>query len=613
MSEEALLTVKQLGVQIVQQDSFTTPVDGVSFSLKRGEIMALVGESGCGKTMTALAINRLLPPRAAMLENSEIYLDSDPIHTLSENAMQNIRGLKVGMIFQDPSLALNPVMSIADQLKETIRKKDKKISKKTLHEKMENLLENVRIPDPRHCLKQYPHQLSGGMKQRIVIAMAIVNAPDLLIADEPTTNLDVTTQAQVLQLIHDLHKQYHMGILLITHDFGIVSEMANHVAVMLNGGIVESTTRDAFIQSPQHTYTQKLFAALPENLPQPSYQMDADENHEDEEEASEPACDLIVKDLKVAFPVTRGLLNRTVGYVKAVDGVSFVLKEGRTLALVGESGCGKTTTGKSIMRLIQEGQGEVLFQNQNLLTLSKRKLKSIRSEIQMVFQDPFGSMDPRFKIVDVIEEGLKALDIGTDHVERHDRVVKALEMVGLSEKYLNRFPHQLSGGQRQRVAIARAIAVGAKVMICDEPTSALDLSVQAQILTLLRSIQEDFAVSILFITHNISVVDYLAHDIAIMYLGRIVETGPAREVIADPKHPYTKALMAAVPSIHHDKLPLVIKGEPPSPRNPPKGCHFAPRCPKVHQRCLEAYPPSYPKEDGGTVACYLYERGQVSI
>lgn len=600
MNKTRLLEVKDLSIQIVHDDTLLTPVDGVSFSLNRGEIMALIGESGSGKTLTALAVNRLLPPGAELLEHTEIFLDEQPIHQLSEVEMHQIRGLKIGMIFQDPSLALNPVLTIGDQLAEALRKSKRVLSNANLKTRMEELLNQVRIPDPGQCLKAYPHQLSGGMKQRVVIAIAIANAPDLLIADEATTNLDVTTQAQVLKLIQDLHQAQDMGILLITHDFGIVAEMANTVSVMTQGKIVEQTSKEQFIKAPQHAYTKKLFAALPENLD--------DQVRDDEMHDTDKSTDLTVERLKVNFPITRGILKRKVGAVKAVDGVSFALKEGRTLALVGESGCGKTTTAKAIMRLIREGTGVVDFQGKNLLQLSQRQLKPLRGDMQMVFQDPFASMDPRFKVIDIIKEGMKPLKIGSDDAERIDRINHVIESVGLTSEYLQRYPHQLSGGQRQRVAIARALILGPQILICDEPTSALDLSVQAQILKLLRSIQEDFNISMLFITHNISVVNYLAHEIAVMYLGRIVETGPAQTVIAQPKHPYTKALMAAVPSVTHDKIPMVIKGEPPSASNPPKGCHFAARCPKVHARCLASYPGSYAVGESRHVSCFLYDK-----
>lgn len=679
MNGELLLNVKNLRVQIQQGRETITPVDPVSFTVHRGETFAIVGESGCGKTMTALAINRLLPPQANLLQGSEIWLQDMPLHRLSENDMRQVRGTKIGMIFQDPALALNPVFTIGAQLTEAFTKGWKSKPTQSMKKAILDLLDRVRIPDPHHCLKQYPHQLSGGMKQRIVIAMALANAPDLLIADEPTTNLDVTTQAQVLQLIQEINHDHHMGIILITHDFGIVAQMADKVAVMYAGHIVESCTKKAFLSEPRHPYTQKLFQALPDNaqdkrlatlpgyvpalnqtftlcrfksrchlvfkpcesveprltpvssehdvrchwydpdilavLPQAlrvekllsvadrspeSEQVDPDYLPSDQKILS-------VHDLKVHFPIQRGIFRKTVGHVKAVDGLSFDVYEGQTLALVGESGCGKTTAAKAIMRLIDEGKGKIEFQDKNLLTLSERGLKKIRKDIQIVFQDPFASMDPRFKILDVIEEGMKALKVGTDPEERLDRVIHAMESVGLSPDFLKRYPHQLSGGQRQRVAIARALALGAQLIICDEPTSALDLSVQAQILNVLRSIQEEFDVSYIFITHNIGVVNYLAHDVAIMYLGRIVEKGPAQTVIADPKHPYTQALMSAVPSIKSQKIPISIKGEVPSPSHPPKGCHFSPRCPKVHARCFEAYPPSYKVGSDRVAACYLYD------
>lgn len=622
MIGKPLLVVNQLQVEIDTPNGTVYAVDGVDLQLNRGEIFALVGESGCGKSMTALSISRLLPENAYLCQGSEIFLDGMPLHRYSENKMRMIRRHKIGMVFQDPSTALNPVMTIGAQLREAITCNGK-IKHSQIKNEMLSLLEKVRIPDPKRCLAQYPHQLSGGMKQRIVIAIALAPNPEILIADEPTTALDVTTQAQVLNLIKDLNKQLGMAILMITHDLGIVAQMADTVGVMYAGHIIEhSLTRD-FVVSPKHPYSQQLFAALPEKtshgqmlevIPGQVPRLDnrftlcrfkdrcrsifkpceiikpnfitVGENHEvrchwydpailkslprelrlkpysafaaqrENSTAASPFSSestespiLQVSQLKVHFPIREGIFKRTVGIVKAVDGISLNLYQGKTLAIVGESGCGKTTIAKAILRLIDCTEGKILFQNQDLLHLSKKKLRKERSHFQMIFQDPYSSMDPRMRVTDIIEEGMKELKIGSDEQERQERIDQLLDQVGLSNRHKRRFPHELSGGQRQRVAIARALAVGAQLIICDEPTSALDVSVQAQILNLLSSLQKELGISYLFITHNLGVVHYLADYIAVMYLGKIVEYGTSDEILNTPKHPYTKTLLDAVPSL----------------------------------------------------------------
>lgn len=687
MNNSSLLKVKQLRVQIRTPSGVIQAVDGVDIEIHRGEIFALVGESGCGKSMTALSINRLLPDNAAICQGSEIYLDDLPIHELNENQMRHIRRDKIGMIFQDPATALNPVLTIGAQLEEAINKSNgHKKSYRQLKTEILDLLEKVRLPHPNAILHQYPHQLSGGLKQRVVIAMALAQSPLLLIADEATTALDVTTQAQVLSLIKDLNKKFNMAILLITHDLGIVAQMADTVAVMYAGHIIEKSSKEDFINKPSHPYSKQLFASLPEHtqhghelavipgqvprlnrkftlcrfkdrckyvfsacehvmpeliklndihsvrchwysqtqlrkIPTPlrietiyedtlskTTSDDVIESQYDSQESI-----LEIDELKVHFAVKKGLFKKTIGYIKAVDGLSVKLNEGETLALVGESGCGKTTVGKAILRLVDTTNGKVLFNQQNILNLSARKLREKRAQMQMIFQDPYSSMDPRMRVSDIIEEGMIALNIGTDAKERQDRINVLLEQVGLSTVLKDRFAHELSGGQRQRVAIARALSVGASLIVCDEPTSALDVSVQAQILNLLKSLQSDLSISLLFITHNIGVVKYLADYVAVMYLGRIVEYGPTEKVLNSPKHPYTQALLASVPSlIKQNNFFQPPKGELPSPMHPPKGCHFSPRCPKVHARCLEKYPDSYFTSSEQQVSCYLYSPEEIT-
>ncbi len=683
MNQEPLLQVNDLHVEIRSANGNIHAVNKVTLSIARGEIFSLLGESGCGKTMTALAINRLLPQQAQICQGSEILLDGMPLHQLSEDKMRRIRAKKIGMIFQDPALALNPVLTIGEQLQEAIQlAKDSAYERQSVNKQMLSLLEQVRIPDREAFLHYYPHQLSGGMKQRIVIAIALAKAPDLLIADEPTTALDVTTQAQVLSLLKELNQEYGMAILLISHDLGVVQQMADKVAVMYAGHIVEEGSKRDFFKEPKHPYSSQLFASLPEHtiknheLATIPGQVPSLDQHftlcrfKSRCEKVFSACEnqlprmielakdqtvrchwydievtkklpkqlslkvldlprkvsiapsvtpvtlvydhnekmiLKVENLKVYFPIQKGIFKRTVGYVKAVDDISFQLPEGKTLALVGESGCGKTTVGRAISRLLKPYAGAVDFQDTNLLRLSDKKLRAHRSHFQMIFQDPYSAMDPRYTVEEIIMEGMLSLKIGTDHRERQDRVNHLLEQVGLSQKIKRRYPHELSGGQRQRVAIARALAVGAELLICDEPTSALDVSVQAQILNLLRSLQDDLVISYLFITHNIAVVNYLADYVAVMYLGKIVEYGPVSEVINHPKHPYTQALLASVPSILNQDKPVVsVKGEIPSPSNPPPGCHFSPRCPHAMPKCFAKYPDNYVVGNSHTTQCYLY-------
>lgn len=542
MNENPILTVKKLCVQINTSEGVIEPVGGIDFTIWPGQIFALVGESGSGKTLTALSINRLLPNSAYICEGTEIILGNIPLHTLSENQMQKIRGKKVAMIFQDPALALNPVLTIGKQLQESFKQKNgKKISDDEIREKSITLLDRVKINNPAFCLDKFPHELSGGMKQRVMIAMALSGEPDLLIADEPTTALDVTTQAEVLALLKELNQKLNMAILFITHDLGVVNEIADYVAVMKEGQIVEKQAKKYFFKNASHPYSLKLIHSMPENLP-----------HKEEpivpEIGEEPI--LKIENLKVHFPIRKGIFKRTVGYVKAVDDVSFELYEGQTLAVVGESGSGKTSLGKAILRLIPASNGKVEFLNTNFLSLSSRKLREYRGSIQMIFQDPYSSVDPRMTVSQIIEEGMLALKIGTDAKERQDRIRVLLEDVGLSMKLANRFPHELSGGQRQRVSIARALAVGARLIVCDEPTSSLDLSVQAQILKLLRKLQEDLAISYLFITHNMGVVKYVADTVAVMYQGKCVEYGSCRQVLENPQHAYTKTLLASVPLLN---------------------------------------------------------------
>jgi peptide/nickel transport system ATP-binding protein len=533
---------------------------------------------------------------------------------------------------------------------------------------MVELLDAVGIPDPLRRLTEYPHQLSGGLKQRIMIAMALAGEPDLLIADEPTTALDVTIQAQVLVLLRELQRTTGMAILLITHDLGVVAEVADRVAVMYAGQIVETARRDRLFSAPAHPYTRKLFASVPDAskrgerlavipgaVPPLSQEFHgcrfaarcdyvwqlcrereppwtatdetgvrchlADPEHAGRPPpplaaatASAPALVasaaeplLEVTDLRVHFPIRRGVLQRVTGQVRAVDGVSLRIRAGHTLALVGESGCGKTTVGKGILQLLKPSAGSVRFADTELTRLAPRQLRAQRAHLQVIFQDPYASMNPRMLVGDILEEGMIALGTGGTRAQRRARIDELLQQCGLASEARQRYPHEFSGGQRQRICIARALTVGPRLVICDEPTSALDVSVQAQILNLLKDLQARLGLAYLFITHNIAVVEYLAHEVAVMYLGRIVERGPSEAVLTAPRHPYTQALLSAVPVIDPGSRREVIRlgGELPSPAAPPSGCHFSPRCPQAMAECHQRYPEETELAPGHLVRCHL--------
>ncbi len=666
---DVLLEVKNLKTWFDTQAGKTTVVDGISFSIRKGETFALLGESGCGKSMTALSLMQLLPSQAAKNISGEVILEGEDLLALPESSMRNIRGNKVAMIFQEPMTSLNPVLTVGYQIEEVLQQ-HKNLKGAAAKARIVELLESVGIPDPKQRMNEYPHQLSGGMKQRIMIAIALAGEPDLLIADEPTTALDVTIQAQVLDLIKDLQKKTGMAVLMITHDLAVVSEMVDHVAVMYAGQIVELANRDKFFSDPQHPYSQKLFEALPSmdkrnealaTIPGtvPSldqifercrfssrcqYAWDECRNNVPPLKAYSPEhstrCFLLeengfdkatkvveqvvekqikkvdskenllsVENLKIHFPIYKGLLKRVAGYVYAVDDVSISVNKGRTLALVGESGCGKTTFGKGILQLIKPTDGSVSFAGTELTTLSAQALRERRKDFQIIFQDPFSSMNPRMMVGDIIEEGMIAQNIGENAAARGEIVSELLEKVGLSPEHRNRYPHEFSGGQRQRICVARALAVNPQLIVCDEPTSALDVSVQAQILNLLKELQQQFGLAYLFITHNISVVAYLADEVAVMYLGRIVEKGTVEDVLSNPQHPYTQALLSAVPTIDKDTKQEVLKldGDPPSPINPPQGCYFHPRCSKAMDQCKKSYPSTTQISETHTINCFLQD------
>ncbi|MFW5443385.1 MAG: ABC transporter ATP-binding protein [Methylococcaceae bacterium] len=533
--QNKILEVKGLTVAFKDE----TVVDDISFDVYVGETFALVGESGSGKSITALSVLRLLPNNAKVITQA-MTLNNENLLNITENDFCKIRGKRIGFIFQDPMSSLNPVMTIGEQIAEVMQIHFD-YSKTEIKLAVHKLLQQVEIAEPDRRINQYPHQLSGGQRQRVMIAIALAGKPDLLIADEPTTALDVTIQAQILQLLKSIQKQTGMALWLISHDLALVSNMADRIAVMQQGKIVETGSTTQFFKQAQHPYSLKLLAALPS--------MDSCVNKVLIETADKENCLLDVEELKVYYPVRKGFFKRIVDYVRAVDGVSFQLHRGKTLALVGESGCGKTTLGKGLINLIQSTSGRVLLDGLELTELSGDELRKKRSEIQIVFQDPFSSMNPRMLVGEIIEEGIKALHPGVGSIERQERVAALLQQVELPQSSALRYPHEFSGGQRQRICIARALAVEPKLIICDEPTSALDVSVQAQIIDLLKTLQKNKGISYLFITHDLAVVAEIADQVAVMYQGKIVEYGDVEQILTQPGHPYTEKLIQAVPKI----------------------------------------------------------------
>jgi len=551
---DAMLEVENLSVAVDGERGTSHAVRMLSLAIRRGQTFALVGESGCGKSMTALALLRLLP-EAVRLEAGCVRLDGRDLNALAERDMRAVRGGRIGIIFQEPSTSLNPVMRIGDQIVETIAAHTE-LSGAQARARALEWLRRVGIPEPERRIDDYPFQFSGGQKQRIMIAIALAAEPALLIADEPTTALDVTVQAQVLELLADIQRELGMAMLLITHDLAVVRNVAHYVALMRSGEIVETAPAARFFESPRHPYARELFEAIPTFEKRGRALSAAGGARAAAAPPAAPgAVALEVSDLRVHYPVRKGLLRRTRSWIRAVDGVSFDLRAGETLALLGESGCGKTTTGKALLRLIDPGarvDGRARLGGQDLLGARGGELQALRRRIQIVFQDPYASLDPRMRIGEILEEGMAALRPEGGPSARAARARQLLDRVGLPADATERYPHEFSGGQRQRIAIARALAVEPEILVLDEPTSALDVSVQAQILDLLRELQRDTGLAYLFITHNFGVVEYLADRIAVMHAGRIVEAGPAGQVLHDPQHPVTQRLLAAVPRLSFD-------------------------------------------------------------
>ncbi|MAO56459.1 MAG: microcin ABC transporter ATP-binding protein [Rhodospirillaceae bacterium] len=536
-----LLEINDLSVTFGQGENAVEAVKGASLSIEKGEAHALVGESGSGKSVTALSVMQLLPYPMARHPKGSIKFNGEELIGAPGRTMRAIRGNQIAMIFQEPLTSLNPLHNIEKQISEVLFL-HQHMSPKQARARVLELLDLVGLNEAAARLQSLPHEFSGGQQQRIMIAMALANNPDLLIADEPTTALDVTIQAQVLKLMKELQEKLGMALLLITHDLGIVRRMADTVSVMNDGHIVEQGAAKSVFDAPQHDYTRHLLAAEPKGRPDP---------------ADDRAPELVSgKDVKVWFPVKRGLLRRTVGHIKAVDGISLALKRGHTLGIVGESGSGKSTLGRALLRL-ERSEGDIVFDGANIQGWQFKEMRPLRREMQIVFQDPFGSLSPRLSVGQIIEEGLVVHDLAKTEDDRRRLVAEALVEVGLKPEMQDRYPHEFSGGQRQRISIARALVLKPKFIVLDEPTSALDMSVQAQIVELLRGLQKKYDLAYLFISHDLKVVRAVSHEIAVMRNGRVVEFGSAEQIMDAPKDPYTKALMAAAFDMKADETGIV--------------------------------------------------------
>ena len=663
MANTPLLDIRDLHTDIEIRSGVVHALSGVDLHVNPGETLGIVGESGSGKTMTALSLMGLLP-QGGRVSSGQIILDGQDLTKLPLKDKRKLRGTKVGMIFQDPLTSLNPTMKIGLQVCEPLRVHEG-LSKKEALERAVEILRRVGMPRPEVVINNYPHQLSGGMRQRVMIAMALVCKPRILIADEPTTALDVTTQMQILDLIDELRDEYQMGVILITHDLGVVAGHTDRVAVMYAGRIVETAPTKTLFTEPKHRYTSSLMAALPEralaagtklfsipgappsltNLPvgcrfasrclwagaecvdrYPDLSgegfhtyscfhpvQEGDESPAElqaklegsapiDEAVAEPGAQVVYGEVEDTDEVLldvkeasreyassgSGFLKRDKGVVSAVDRVSITLKKGETYGLVGESGCGKSTMGRLIAGLEPPSGGAIELGGRDLATLKGRDAVRIHRDVQMMFQDSYAAMDPRMRIDQILAEPMSIQKTGSKR-QIAERIMEIIEQVGLTEEILDRYPHEFSGGQLQRIGFARSLTLAPDLIVADEPVSALDVSVQAQVLNLMKDLQAELGLSYLFISHDLAVVQYMADRIGVMYLGRIVEEGPAKEVVENPKHPYTKALIDSIPvpdpEFSHDDQAIKLTGEPPSAVNPPKGCRFRPRCPFAGEEC----------------------------
>lgn len=530
-----LLSIKNLTIAFASQKIVRRVVSNVSFDVKKSSCLALVGESGSGKSLTAMSVMQLLPIAARVSIDSEIWFSGINLLNQTEKKMRSIRGLRIGMIFQDAMAAFNPVLTVAQQMDEA--QKQQPFSRKDRREHSLSLLDKVGIKEVKRCYHSYPHQLSGGMRQRAMIAMALLKKPELIIADEPTTALDMTLQAQIIELLISLREKENLTLLFITHNLSVASALADHIVVMQRGNVVEENSTAEFFRAPQHSYSQKLLASIPSLVPH-------------QKVVSASAAEIVtVRDLKIYFPLKSGGILPSRQWVKAVDGIDFSIATGQTLALVGESGSGKTTVAKAIIRLLKPTGGQILLEQADISDLHGSSLQRMRKDIQIIFQDPYVSLNPRRMVFDSIIEGVKVQKIIGDKAQQINFVDQLLQQVGLSEQHKWRYPHEFSGGEKQRICIARAIALRPKLLILDEPTSALDVSIQMQILELLENLQKQYNISYLLITHDLAVVAYLAHKVVVMYQGQKIEEGVTSDILLNPQHGYTKQLLSASPKI----------------------------------------------------------------
>ena len=596
MLDRPLARIENLRVEFETRDGRVVGVEDVSFAVNPGETVCIVGESGSGKSVSSLSLMRLIEYGGGTIAGGRMLFDRREggeidIAQTDQGLMRTIRGNEIGMIFQEPMTALNPVFTVGRQLSEGLRV-HRGMDKRQARARALELLREVRIPEPERRLDQYPHELSGGMRQRVVIAMALACKPRLLIADEPTTALDVTIQAEILALMDRLKRETGTAVIFITHDMSVVAQMADRVVVMFRGNKVEEGPVEEIFEAPQHEYTRALLAAVPKlgemrgkAYPEPMRLLGSDA-HEIVPIKGQDDVLLHVKGLTTRFPVTGGFLRRTVANVHAVEDLTFDLNKGRTLSLVGESGCGKSTAGRSILRLVEPMAGRVVLDGTDIMALKGRDLRRARVDMQMIFQDPFASLNPQMKLADQVSEPMRNYGLAS-RSEMDDRVAMLFDRVELPRSFLRRFPHELSGGQRQRVAIARALALNPKLIVADEAVSALDVSVQAQVLNLMMELQAELGLSYLFISHDMAVVERVSHDVGVMYLGRIVERGPRAAVFENPQHPYTQALMKAVPVAD------------PRRRKSEKDLNFKPIPSPIHPVGYEPGPSEYKEVDPG--------------